>query len=192
MAQHINPFLFEGEQLLRVIDKDGEPNFVAKDACVILHIANVSMAVEKLDEDEKGISSIETLGGIQDVITVTEGGLYTLILRSRLATTPGTVQHRFRKWVTGEVIPSIRKTGGYQSGGADIPAEPAEQRPFPDWPMEELRTKRGVVDMYRMLYGTMAAQWISPQMGFPAPPLEMVEHGRQFTMTLVPNAEKAA
>lgn len=187
MGQLINPFLFEGEQLLRVIDKDGDPTFVAKDACGILHIGNVSMAVEKLDDDEKGISSIETLGGVQEVITVTEGGLYTLILRSRLATTPGTVQHRFRKWVTGEVIPAIRKTGGYQSGGADMPSAPSEQRPFPDWPMEELRTKRGVVDMYRMLYGTMAAQWVSPQMGFPAPPLEMVEHGRQFTMTLVPS-----
>lgn len=186
MGQHINPFLFEGEHLLRVIEKVGGSEFVAKDACAILHIANVSMAVEKLDEDEKGISSIETLGGLQEVITVTEGGLYTLILRSRLATTPGTIQHRFRKWVTGEVLPQIRKTGTYSPKAENEPPAP-EQRPFPDWPMEELRTKRGVVDMYRMLYGCMAAQWVSPQMGFPAPPIELVEHGRQYTMTLVPN-----
>lgn len=71
------------------------------------------MAVSNLDEDEKGVSSTYTPGGFQDLIVISESGLYTLIIRSRKATTPGTVQHRFRRWVTSEVLPTIRKTGSY-------------------------------------------------------------------------------
>lgn len=112
------PFSFEGAAF-RVVDRGGAPVFVAADVCAILDLGNVSMAVAKLDEDEKGISSVETPGGVQDMLTVTEGGLYTLILRCRDATTPGTTPHRFRRWVTGEVLPAIRRTGGY--GAAALP-----------------------------------------------------------------------
>jgi hypothetical protein len=63
---------------------------------------------------------------------------------------------------------------------------------FPEWPMDEMRTKRGVADAYRLIYGSMAAQWIMPQLGFPIPPIETVEHGRQFTMTLVPCGKQDA
>ncbi|MGV6875948.1 BRO-N domain-containing protein [Pseudochelatococcus sp. B33] len=186
MGQHIQPFLFEGEHLVRVVERSGDPWFFAKDACDCLEIKNHRDAVEKLDGDEKGVALTDTLGGEQQAIIISEGGLYTLILRSRHATTPGTIQHRFRKWVTGEVLPSIRKTGSYSVEGDIIPPTPAEHRQFPDWPLEEMRTKKQVVDMYRLLYGSMAAQWISPQMGFPPPPPELVEHGRQYAMTLVP------
>lgn len=192
MGSHVNPLLFEGEHLVRTVIQNDEIWFVAVDACRILDLKNHRDAVEKLDEDEKGVASTDTLGGLQDTIIVSEGGLYTLILRSRLATTPGTIQHRFRKWVTSEVIPSIRKTGAYGHPQQEIiPPLPAEQRPFPDWPLEEMRTKKNVVDMYRMLYGCMAAQWLAPQVGFPTPPLELVEHGRQYTMTLTPLMEAA-
>lgn len=191
MGQQITPFLFEGEHMVRVIEKVNGPHFVAKDACMVLHIANVSMAVDKLDEDEKGISSIDTLGGKQDVITVTEGGLYTLILRSRHATTPGTIQHRFRKWVTGDVLPAIRKTGSYAVAGEVISPEVLEARAFPDWPLEEMRTKRSVVDMYRLTFGNQAAQWVCPKLGFPIPPLDLIEHGRQMSLTLVHSQEAA-
>ena len=75
------------------------------------------MATAKLDDDEKGISSIDTLGGMQDLLVVTESGLYTLILRCRDAVTPGTTAHSFRKWVTSEVLPTIRKTGAYATPG---------------------------------------------------------------------------
>lgn len=191
MGQSITPFLFEEAHLLRVIEIDGAPWFFAKDVCHVLTIGNASKALEKLDEDEKGVTSSYTLGGEQQVLIVSEGGLYTLILRSRPATTPGTIQHRFRKWATGEVLPSIRKTGSYGVGEAAV-MDAVEKRLFPEWPMEELRTKRGIVDMYRLLYGVMAAQWVSPQMGFPTPPVELVEHGRQFSMVLVPQIERAA
>lgn len=185
----VTPFLFEEEHLVRVVDQTGDPWFVAKDACAILGIKNVSQAVENLDADEKGVCLTYTPGGSQEMIVVSEGGLYTLILRSRLATTPGTVQHRFRKWVTGEVLPSIRKTGAYS---VQVPAvSDPEVRPFPHWSMEEMRTKKGTVDMYRLLYGVMAAQWLCPQLGFPTPPVELVENGRQMTMILVPQMDAA-
>ncbi|MGN7867801.1 BRO-N domain-containing protein [Paracoccus sp. 22332] len=117
----VQPFLFEEEHLVRVVDQDDNPWFIAKDICAILGVGNVSKSLEKLDEDEKGVTSSYTLGGNQEVLIVSEGGLYTLILRSRGATTPGTVQHRFRKWVTGEVLPAIRKTGSYGVAKPETP-----------------------------------------------------------------------
>lgn len=180
MDHSITPFLFEGEHMLRVIDREESPWYVAADVCAIHGIKNVSQAVEKLDEDEKGICTNDTLGGPQDMIVVSEAGLYQLVFTSRKP-----VAHRFRRWLAHEVIPSIRRNGFYAKPGLEVvPAHPVEARPFPDWPMEELRTKKGVTDMYRLLYGPMAAQWIAPQLGFPSPPLELVEHGRQMMLTL--------
>ncbi|EBA4960502.1 hypothetical protein E2327_24640 [Salmonella enterica subsp. enterica] len=68
----------------------------------------------KLDGDERGLYSIQTLSGSQQMSIINESGLYTLILRCRDAVKPGTVPHRFRKWVTNEVLPTIRKTGRYE------------------------------------------------------------------------------
>lgn len=117
MTQQIQlrPFLFEGEHMVRVQDRDGSPWFVAADVCRTMGIADVSTAVAKLDDDEKGTASTRTPSGAQEMLIVSEGGLYTIILRSRDATKPGTVAHRFRKWVTAEVLPSIRQTGQYQA-----------------------------------------------------------------------------
>jgi prophage antirepressor-like protein len=108
----IIPFDFEGRSV-RVVPRDGEPWFVAADVCSALGLTNSRMALQALDEDEKGVSSTYTPGGPQQTAIVSESGLYTLILRSRDATKPGTVAHRFRKWVTSEVLPAIRKHGGY-------------------------------------------------------------------------------
>ena len=108
----ITPFAFD-DRLVRVANKDGEPWFVAKDVCEALGLGNVSRAADKLDRDEKGISSIDTLGGAQELLVVSESGLYALVLRCRDAMTPGSAAHRFRKWVTADVLPSVRKTGSY-------------------------------------------------------------------------------
>jgi len=105
-------FAFD-DSLVRVIDREGAPWFIARDVCAVLGIKNNRDALEKLDDDEKGVASTDTLGGEQDVLIVTESGLYTLILRSRAATTPGSPAHRFRKWVTAEVLPALRQTGSY-------------------------------------------------------------------------------
>ena len=93
---------------IRVIMRCSDPWFVAKDACDCLEITNVSQACQTLDEDEKGIYKVYTLGGSQDMTLISESGLYTLIMRSNKPEAKV-----FRKWVTSEVLPSIRKTGGY-------------------------------------------------------------------------------
>lgn len=114
---NIITFDFNGGNPVRTItDSQGEPWFVAKDVCEILGIGNVSKAVAKLDNDEK--QQLETnitssnVGG-RGTLIVNESGLYALILRCRDAMTEGSVPHRFRKWVTSEVLPAIRQTGGY-------------------------------------------------------------------------------
>ena len=93
---------------IRVIMRCAEPWFVAKDACDCLEIVNASQACQTLDEDEKGIYKVYTLGGSQDMMLISESGLYTLVMRSNKPEAKV-----FRKWVTSEVLPSIRKTGGY-------------------------------------------------------------------------------
>ncbi|WP_374356215.1 Bro-N domain-containing protein [Chitinimonas sp.] len=95
---------------------DGEPWFIAADVCRSLAIGNPSMALRTLDDDEKALSSIEGLSrGNDKANIINESGLYTLILRCRDAVKPGTTAHRFRKWVTGEVLPKIRRDGQFLS-----------------------------------------------------------------------------
>jgi prophage antirepressor-like protein len=95
--------------LLRVINNDTDtPKFVAKDVCNALGITNASSALNALDSDEKGIEKVDTLGGKQNVLYVTESGLYAIIMRSNKPSA-----REFRKWVTSTVLPSIRKTGAY-------------------------------------------------------------------------------
>lgn len=115
-------FTFAATHPIRILNIGGEPWFVAVDVCEVLGIANSRMAVAKLDADERGVSSTDTpsknqhgtFGTVkQEMIVVNESGLYTLILRCRNATTPGSIPHKFRKWVTSEVLPSIRKHGFY-------------------------------------------------------------------------------
>ena len=103
------PMQFENAAI-RVVDVDGEPWFVAVDICGALGHSNATMAVAALDDDERAKFNLGRQG---DATIINESGLYTLILRSRDATTPGSVPHRIRKWVTAEVLPSIRKTGAY-------------------------------------------------------------------------------
>ncbi|EBF0275061.1 Bro-N domain-containing protein [Salmonella enterica] len=115
MSTQIKPsvFNFESDCQVRAIIIDGAPWFVAMDVCRAIGIANHRDAVRKLDSDEKGVGSTDTLGGEQETTIISESGLYTLILRCRDAVTPGTIPYRFRKWVTGEVLPQIRRTGRY-------------------------------------------------------------------------------
>lgn len=110
----LTAFNFDDKEL-RVVMRDGEPWFVAKDVCDFLEIEKHRDAVSRLDVDERGSVKVDTPGGRQNVTAISESGFYTLTLRSRAATTEGTVQHRFRKWVTSEVLPAIRKDGSYRA-----------------------------------------------------------------------------
>ncbi|WP_291929060.1 BRO family protein [Limnohabitans sp.] len=106
MNQQLAPFDFEGRQVRIVTDAQGEPWFVAAD--VLTTISLDRKALERLDDDEKGVNSIHTPGGVQEMTTVNEPGLYALVLGSRKAEAK-----RFKRWVTHEVLPAIRKTGSY-------------------------------------------------------------------------------
>lgn len=108
MITNLVPFNFEGSQVRIITDENGEPLFVAVDICEALTIGNSRMALDRLDDDEKGVSSIDTLGGVQEMSVINESGLYSLILGSRKPEAK-----RFKRWVTHEVLPTIRKTGTY-------------------------------------------------------------------------------
>lgn len=113
--QHaLKVFEYEDDRPFRITDIDGQPWFVLADVCRELEIKNPSQAASTLDDDEKGIITSDTPGGNQKMVIVSESGLYSLILRSRKPEAK-----RFKKWVTKEVLPSIRKTGGY---GSNTPA----------------------------------------------------------------------
>jgi prophage antirepressor-like protein len=105
---NIIPFNYQDQTEIRVIMQGDEPWFVAKDVCGALELSDVSMATRNLDTDEKGTSTVGTPGGNQHMTIVSEAGLYSLIFQSRK---PEAKQ--FKRWVTHEVLPSIRKTGGY-------------------------------------------------------------------------------
>lgn len=96
------------DSLVRTVAVNGETWFVAKDVCACLDLGNVSMAADRLADDEKGVTTVDTLGGRQEVTIISEAGLYRLIFTSRKAEA-----ETFRRWVTHEVLPTIRKTGGY-------------------------------------------------------------------------------
>ncbi|ARU94554.1 BRO-N domain-containing protein [Tatumella citrea] len=100
-----------GDSEIRVLNKHGEPWFVAQDVCATLKIQNVTQALERLDDDERSMFNIGRQG---EANIVSESGMYTLVLRCRDAVNKGSVPHKFRKWVTAEVLPSIRKNGSYE------------------------------------------------------------------------------
>ena len=105
MNNEIQQFYFNSAALRTLTDEAGEPWFVAKDVCDILGHSNVSMALDRLDGDER---SKFNLGRQGETNIVNEAGLYSLVLGSRKPEA-----HEFKRWVTHEVLPQIRKTGGY-------------------------------------------------------------------------------
>lgn len=107
--------VFQNDQFgsVRVIEREGEPWFVAADVCRALEINDTHKAVDRLDDDEKGRSSIPTLGGDQELLVVNEPGLYELVMGSRKPEAKA-----FKRWITHEVLPSIRKHGAYAT--ADV------------------------------------------------------------------------
>lgn len=93
---------------VRVDMRDGEPWFIATDVAFLLGYSEASAMTRTLDDDEKGLQIVQTVGGAQQVAVVSEAGLFSAIIRSRV---PGA--KAFKRWVTHEVLPSIRRTGAY-------------------------------------------------------------------------------
>ncbi len=107
--RQLSTFVFNGQTNIRAFrDNDGEPCFVAADVCKALDQSNVSQVVSRLDDDEKGLHIVDTPSGPQQMLCVSESGLYALILTSRKPEAKV-----FKRWITHEVLPAIRKTGQY-------------------------------------------------------------------------------
>ena len=93
---------------VRVTELDGQEWFVAKDVCDILEMSNPTQALESLDDDEKGTCPMESIDQVRTMTIINESGLYALIFRSRKPNAK-----KFRRWVTGEVLPAVRRAGSY-------------------------------------------------------------------------------
>lgn len=109
----VQPFDFEGTPVRTITYETGVTWWVLKDVCDALGLSNSRVVSQRLDDDQKGVSQIDTLGGAQETTIINESGLYDVILRSDKPEA-----RRFRKWVTGEVLPRIRRTGGYVPGSS--------------------------------------------------------------------------
>ena len=104
---------------IRTMELNGEPYFVGKEVAAILGYTNPRKAIaDHVDAEDKGVTKCDTLGGTQDMTIINESGLYSLVLSSKL---PGA--KRFKRWVTSEVLPSIRRNGGYIEGQETMSAE---------------------------------------------------------------------
>ncbi|SFU93441.1 Phage antirepressor protein KilAC domain-containing protein [Methylobacterium sp. 174MFSha1.1] len=114
----ITTFVFDGHPI-RVAHVDDQPRFVATDVCKALKLTNPSVSLRVLDEDER---SKIFLGPQGEALAVTEGGLYTLIMRCQRALVKGSTAWRFRKWATSEVLPAVRRTGSYVAQAQPVAA----------------------------------------------------------------------
>lgn len=143
----ILPYDFDDE-LVRVVMIAGDPWWVATDIAKVLGYRDAPNMVRNLDEDEKGTHIVSTLGGEQQVAVISESGLYVAIFKSRK---PDAI--KFRKWVTGTLLPELRRTGRYTL---------YEQDPPPTLPHEaqavELQARVSVVRTALRLYGTRGAR----------------------------------
>ncbi|MBL26026.1 MAG: hypothetical protein CMM50_00550 [Rhodospirillaceae bacterium] len=115
MQFQLQVFEYQDRSEFRIIDRNGEPWFVLSDVCRALEIKNPGDAADRLDDDEKGIVNADTPGGRQNLSIINESGLYSLILTSRKP-----AAKRFKKWVTSEVLPAIRRTGRYGVGRTPV------------------------------------------------------------------------
>ena len=104
----IEPFNFNGLGVRVIVGEEAEPEWVANDVAKILGYSATAAMTRTLDSDEKGVQILHTLGGDQRFTTITESGLYSAILGSKRPEA-----REFKRWVTHEVLPSIRRRGGY-------------------------------------------------------------------------------
>ena len=113
---NIQVFKYQTNEI-RIVEMNGEPWFVLKDVCAVLGMDSTQLkkVADRLEEDEKGRTQITTPGGKQESWVINESGLYNVILRSDKPEAKP-----FRKWVTSEVLPSIRKNGGYIAGQEEL------------------------------------------------------------------------
>lgn len=152
-------FAFDSS-LVRVVMLDDEPWFVAKDVCEALGLVKHDTALERLDEDEKGSHTVETLGGPQRVSIVSEPGVYRLTFTSRKPEA-----EVFKRWIAHKVLPSLRRTGEFRVRDARPPVTPTANAA--DWPIAQINANVGMVREARSLFGAAAARQLWDSMGLP-------------------------
>lgn len=148
MEDQIQLFNFENQQV-RTLRIDGEPYFVGKDVAEILGYSRTADAIKQhVDEEDKGVGKIQTPGGKQNLTIINESGLYSLILASKMPNAK-----RFKRWVTSEVLPTIRRHGAYMTdekafdvvnnkdGLASLLQQAADQLRQKDIQIEEMKPK---------------------------------------------------
>ncbi len=160
----IQVFDFE-DNAVRVIEKDGEPWFVAADVARVLEYRDAEVACRALDDDEKGTLIVCTPGGAQEMRGINESGLYHLVLVSRKPEAK-----KFRKWVTAEVLPSIRKTGMYVAPEVDVKSadEVRGRDDFANLPDRTFQQWINLVRETRLLFGRDAARRVWNQSPLPS------------------------
>lgn len=152
--------IFENPEFghIRGLKIEGEPWFVGKDVAAALGYSDTAQAIRKhIDDEDKGVVESTTPGGKQNITIINESGLYSLMLKSKL---PGA--KKFKRWVTSEVLPSIRKTGAYSVPGAgrDAPADNAVFERL--WAELERKQKlNGYVDRFCSYFGWSRRYFLS-------------------------------
>lgn len=152
--------IFENPEFghIRGLKIEGEPWFVGKDIAAALGYSDTAQAIRKhIDDEDKGVVESTTPGGKQNITIINESGLYSLMLKSKL---PGA--KKFKRWVTSEVLPSIRKTGAYsmQGAGRDAPADDAMFERL--WAELERKQKlNGYVDRFCSYFGWSRRYFLS-------------------------------
>lgn len=160
MTAEIIPLAFE-DRLVRVVKPNGDPWFVGKDVCEVLEITKHHQALERLDSDERGTYDVGTPGGVQEVIIVSEAGVYRLIFSSRKP-----AAEKFKRWLAHDVLPALRKHGFYGGAPGIAPAD----FPSEGGPLEAYRLKLETVRMARAVHGVVAARQLWNTLGLPAVP----------------------
>lgn len=181
-----------GEQLVRTFNREDGVWFVAKDVCAALGLENPSKVLTALEQDEKGITNADTLGGKQQLLIVSESGMYALVFKSRKASAKA-----FRKWVTQEVLPAIRLTGRYQAPSNDDEDDigrivaPDLGTPFQ---MEAMKVGLSLIRTTERVWGVRAAQKMWAKLGFPVPRTELPDlpaRGSALVTSLPPGSASA-
>ena len=152
--------IFENPEFghIRGLKIEGEPWFVGKDIATALGYSDTAQAIRKhIDDEDKGVVESTTPGGKQNITIINESGLYSLMLKSKLP-----AAKKFKRWVTSEVLPSIRKTGAYSMPGAGR-AEPADNAVFERlWAELERKQKlNGYVDRFCSYFGWSRRYFLS-------------------------------
>ena len=184
---NLTTFMFEGSAVRTVIINN-EPWFVGKDVAEILGYTNHRKTLaDHVEEEDKGVTKCDTLGGVQDVTVINESGLYSLILSSKLPNAKS-----FKRWVTSEVLPSIRKHGVYAvdklledpdtliAALTELKAERAKRKELEtqvsvkDQQIAEMRPKAGYYDLVLQCKDAVAISKIAKDFGLSAMALNRI------------------